>query len=172
MQLYIIYAPNDKYLARQQIVQQLQRVGHTVDFDEVIHPSMDWQGTLKSRIQQSERVIFVITSAAIKSEYCLWELHQAVMAKKPISYIELEQTDLPEPFNTYPIVKLHTGVDAWLSAPQHNEPLPEYTITPEDMPSRVAQVSGVVSPRIIFMIAITFILGIALLIVAVMTQVA
>lgn len=97
MRLFISYAHADKPRVKDLIVDYLVVEGHTVWFDERLVAGKLWQDQLRDEIERSDGVVFVISPASLKSEWCEWELFTAAQLGKKILPILLDPVEaLPE----------------------------------------------------------------------------
>src|SRR5262245_3875167 len=59
----------------------------------------DWEARLGGLIAQSDTVVFVVSPEAVKSERCVWEVHQTVELSKrllPVIHKPVPDADIPE----------------------------------------------------------------------------
>ncbi len=94
MELFISYSSDDlkKIIP---IVSLLRVGGHVPWFDEKLVAGQDWKQTLKEAIVRSDAFIYMITPQSLASEWCRWELNNAVLLNKPIIPILVEAAELP-----------------------------------------------------------------------------
>lgn len=96
MHLFISYS-HETLTTTQRIVVLLRQANHDVWFDERLVPGQDWKAVLKSQILAADALIFMISAASLGSDWCQWELKQAIDTGKPIVPIRLEEVAVPEP---------------------------------------------------------------------------
>jgi uncharacterized protein YgiM (DUF1202 family) len=110
MQLFLSYAHVDKPIVKSWIVDTLLSGSHDVWFDERLVAGGDWKQQLFKAIQQRDALVFCITPESIKSEWCQWELAQAVKLGKPILPVLLQgRTTIPESLSDIQIVDFSNG---------------------------------------------------------------
>lgn len=96
MRLFISYS-HQSFAATERIVDLLRKANHDVWFDDRLVPGQDWKAVLKSQIQAADTLVFMVSAASLASEWCQWELKQAIDEGKSIVPIRLEEVVVPEP---------------------------------------------------------------------------
>lgn len=97
MRLFISYAHVDKALVEEWIVEILRSGKHDVWFDDRLVAGQDWQRQLGDAIQNSDALVYALTPESVASEYCQWELAEAVRLGKPVIPVLLQaKTSLPQ----------------------------------------------------------------------------
>lgn len=96
MRLFITYAHIDKAIVKEWIVDKLTAGGHDVWFDARLVAGQEWKKQISDEIQRSDALVYCMTPEAIASDWCQWELGQAVASGKPIIPVLLQaQTQIP-----------------------------------------------------------------------------
>jgi len=89
MQLFISYGHESLAKVRE-IAEILTAGGHAVWFDNQLLPGQDWKGELGAAIARCDACVYVMTTEAVTSEWCEWELATAVRLEKAVIPILLE----------------------------------------------------------------------------------
>jgi hypothetical protein len=89
MQLFICYAHESIEKVRE-TVEILTAGGHAVWFDEQLLPGQDWKRELGKAIARCLAFVYAITSEALSSEWCQWELTTAIRLEKAVIPVLLE----------------------------------------------------------------------------------
>lgn len=89
MQLFISYAHESMEKVRE-TVEILTAGGHAVWFDEQLLPGQDWKRELGEEISRCQAFIYAMTSEALSSEWCQWELATATRLEKAVVPVLLE----------------------------------------------------------------------------------
>lgn len=76
------------------IIDQLQSVGFRVWYDLGIEAGTEWPAYIESRIDKCARIIAFISPAAVESVNCRNEINYALMKRKEMLVIYLEETEL------------------------------------------------------------------------------
>jgi hypothetical protein len=101
MKLFISYARDDEDRVRP-VVDLLRAAGHEVWFDDQLLPGQAWQEELAVAIRGNEAFVYMLTTAAVESEWCQWEFATAIDMSKPIIPVLLDAaTALPDPLARY-----------------------------------------------------------------------
>src|SRR5688572_10079391 len=96
MQLFISYAHVDKAIVKEWIVDILEQGGYTVWFDKKLIPAIAWKKQLSDAIKSSNVLVYCMTPESIASEWCQWELEQAVKSGKPVIPVLMQpRTKIP-----------------------------------------------------------------------------
>lgn len=96
MRLFISYSRDDKKIVEEWVVKKLRLAGHDLWFDDLLRPGDDWKQQLSNQIERSDALVYCMTPKSIASEWCRWEVAQAVGLGKRIIPVLLEaKTDLP-----------------------------------------------------------------------------
>jgi TIR domain len=82
MRLFINYAHSDKAEV-EQVVSALRKDGHEVWFEKLL-PGQDWEAILLQAISASDGLIYALSSDSVVTQWCQWELVQAVKLGKPV----------------------------------------------------------------------------------------
>ncbi len=83
MRLYLCYASEDKTTAFD-LADKLEKVGYQVAFDDVLQAEQPLQPQLEGLIEACDVVVYIMTTASRKSEWCQWEFATAAELGKPI----------------------------------------------------------------------------------------
>jgi hypothetical protein len=89
IQLFISYA-HESIAKVRPTVEVLTAGGDTTWFDEQLLPGQDWKQALGDAIARCDAFVYAITSEAVASEWCDWELATAVRLKKAVIPVLLE----------------------------------------------------------------------------------
>jgi hypothetical protein len=81
--VFISYARDDVSHAHT-VAGVLETAGHEVWIDRVLLPGQTWKEVLREQIEACDRFVVVLTSDALASPWCTWELVVANRAGKPI----------------------------------------------------------------------------------------
>src|SRR5918994_119278 len=96
MRVLTCYARADRKQVRW-VHRALVAAGHNGRFDAFILPGEDWLLRLRDEIEVSDVLLYTVSSASRVSEWCTWELAQAVAMGKPVIPARLERgIGLPE----------------------------------------------------------------------------
>jgi hypothetical protein len=100
LKVFISYARVDGAALAEDLVTGLELAGFEAYLDLLDIPAaVDWEAQLGSLIQRADAVIFIISSAAVKSERCAWEVDRAAELGKrliPIELIPINKQRVPE----------------------------------------------------------------------------
>lgn len=112
MKLFISYAHDDQERV-QEIVTLLETGGHDPWFDDSLMPGQDWQAVLLANIQACEAFVYMLSPAAVASEWCQWEYAQAIKHGKAIIPILLKaNTNIPQGLSRYQYADFSAGATA------------------------------------------------------------
>ncbi|MFC1960209.1 TIR domain-containing protein [Chloroflexota bacterium] len=101
MKLFISYARQDQDRVRR-LADLLQAAGHEVWFDEALLPGQAWQEELAVAIRNNDAFVYMLSPAAVESDWCSWEFATAVEMSRPIVPVLLDvDLDLPDPLGRY-----------------------------------------------------------------------
>ena len=92
--IFISYSHRDKEQVYP-IIEQLQRDGYRVWYDEGIHPGSEWPEIIAEHLNDSAICFAFVTQNYLDSSNCKREVHFALMKEKPLISIVLEKIDLP-----------------------------------------------------------------------------
>lgn len=92
--IFISYSHRDKEQVYP-IIEQLQRDGYRVWYDEGIHPGSEWPEIIAEHLNDSAICFAFVTQNYLDSSNCKREVHFALMKEKPLISIVLEKVDLP-----------------------------------------------------------------------------
>jgi WD40 repeat protein len=82
--VFISYSRRDKAFVRA-LCHALQQHGHHLWVDwEGIRSSLPWREEIASGIRQATRLVYIVSPDAITSEYCNWEIDQALEHQKKL----------------------------------------------------------------------------------------
>ncbi len=95
LRLFISYARTDYTLASH-IVEILRQAGLDPWFDRRLLAGQEFKAILGNELRDCFGLVFMISPDSIKSEWCIWELNEAMRLKKPIIPILLRPTIIPE----------------------------------------------------------------------------
>jgi len=96
MKLFISYAHVDKPIVKSWIVETLVAGGHDVWFDAQLIAGQNWESQLYNAIASSDALVYAISPESNASEWCLWELQQALALNKPIIPVLIQaRTPMP-----------------------------------------------------------------------------
>ncbi len=95
--LFMSYAHVDKHTLVVPLVETLRDGGYDPWFDHSLIPGKPWKKQLLEAIERCDAFVYAMTPESLASEWCLWELKQAVDLGKPIIPIRLQSnTILPD----------------------------------------------------------------------------
>lgn len=147
MRLFISYAHTDKWQVKQ-LVDILSQAGHQPWFDNQLMPGQDWKQALADAIKNCEALVYAMTPESVTSEWCTWEVKQAVEQNKPIIPILVQpKTQVPDYLQRYQyadfsegptvgnVAKLMGGLSA-IAINLKQEELPNVPENPEGKPAR------------------------------------
>jgi len=146
MQLFISYAHESIDTVRQ-TVDVLTAGGHAAWFDDQLLPGQDWKRALGEAIARSDIFVYAITTEAVNSEWCDWELATAVHLEKaiipvllepgvsvPVSLKRLQYADFSQGITPVGVAKLMRALGGMQKIPvAESPPLPA---DPKGIPSR------------------------------------
>lgn len=92
--VFISYAHKDTEMVFQ-VVEELQRQGIRIWYDEGIAPGSEWPENVATHLYNSGMVIAFITPRSMESENCRREINFALSKKKPFLSVVLEETKMP-----------------------------------------------------------------------------
>ena len=146
MHIFISYAHQD-IESVVHIVELLRKANHDPWFDERLVAGQQWKTILSEQIAQCDTFVIMVTKAWLNSQWCQWELYQAVQVNKPIVPILLETVEISQPLshlqyvdftkgaNVASVAKLFGGLtEIARTIPVNN--LPSITEPPIGVPSR------------------------------------
>lgn len=82
--IFISYSRRDKAFVRA-LCHALQERGHHLWIDwEGIRSSLPWREEIANGIRQATRLVYILSPDAIASQYCLWEIEQALEHHKKL----------------------------------------------------------------------------------------
>ncbi len=82
--VFISYSRRDKAFVRA-LCHALQERGHHLWIDwDGIRSSLPWREEIASGIRQATRLVYIVSPDAIASEYCNWEIDQALEQQKKL----------------------------------------------------------------------------------------
>lgn len=111
MQLFVSYAHSDEHRVKK-LVEILQDGGHTAWFDHRLLGGQDWQAQLQNAILRADVFVYALTPNSAQSEWCRWEMAQAVGMHKPILPVMLKKTNLPPGLQAIQYIDFTKGVTA------------------------------------------------------------
>lgn len=153
MRLFISYAHEDVKPV-QQLVDILRAGGYEAWFDTLLLPGQDWQAELLAGIQACDAFVYVLSPAALESEWCQWEFAEAVKLGKPVLPVRLRKGPIPPAISRYQYVDFSDGIDlldvarligglAKLSVTIPRESVPPVPQQPKGVPAQAVQAAGV-----------------------------
>jgi hypothetical protein len=90
MRLFLSYAHEDKQTVRQ-LSDLLQDGGHNPWFDHWLLIGKQWKQELEKELRECDAFVYAISQHSLASEWCRWELEQAIKLRKPVIPIVLEK---------------------------------------------------------------------------------
>jgi len=93
---FVTYAHTDLWQARQ-VVDALREGGHQVNFEDRLTDEADWKAPLEKAISACDALIYMLSPESAASEWCQWELAQAVTLGKPVIGVQLETNTVLSP---------------------------------------------------------------------------
>src|SRR5262245_10737780 len=100
LKVFISYSRRDSTDFADELVAGLEYGGFAPFLDRHdIAAGEDWEARLGGLIAQSDTVVFVVSPEAVKSERCVWEVHQTVDLSKrliPVIHKPVPDADIPE----------------------------------------------------------------------------
>jgi molecular chaperone DnaK len=111
MRLFLSYASVDEIRVAE-LAAVLRAGGFDPWWDDRLEPGDNWKTELRRGIAASEAFLYLISSDSVESEWCQWELAQAVALAKPIVPILLRsETPLPTPVRSLQYLDISRGMD-------------------------------------------------------------
>lgn len=96
MKLFISYARGDSAVVHD-LAAKLRLGGHEPWFDHALHAGDDWQAELLAQIKACDVLVYVLTDASVRSEWCVWEYAQAVeMGRRVLPVLLQKGLTIPE----------------------------------------------------------------------------
>jgi formylglycine-generating enzyme required for sulfatase activity len=100
LKVFISYSRRDSSEFADELVDGLELAGFAPFLDRHdIAPGEKWEDRLGGLISQADTVVFVVSSEAVKSERCAWEVEQTLRLSKrllPVVFKLVAEADLPE----------------------------------------------------------------------------
>ncbi|NDJ77604.1 MAG: SUMF1/EgtB/PvdO family nonheme iron enzyme [Chloroflexi bacterium] len=110
MRLFISYAHSDIAMVRS-LADILQRGGHDPWYDHRLLPGQHWKTVLHESIQQCDAFVYLLSPESVASEWCQWELAEAVKLGKPVVPILIQAgTPLEPPLSELQYADFSTGM--------------------------------------------------------------
>ncbi|HEY9636569.1 MAG TPA: TIR domain-containing protein, partial [Coleofasciculaceae cyanobacterium] len=95
-QVFISYAEADKGI-REKVGKTLMRHGFTVWGHEVdIKTGIDFQEAIKQGIEEADNIVYLLSPDSLRSQYCQQEIDYALVFKKRIIVLLIEDTELAQ----------------------------------------------------------------------------
>lgn len=92
--IFVSYAHKDSKKVFQ-IIEQLQKRGYRIWYDEGIEPGTEWPENIAQHLMKSDTFIAFITENSMNSANCRREINFALSKEKPFLTIILEKTEIP-----------------------------------------------------------------------------
>lgn len=110
MRLFINYAHGDKHEV-DQIIELLREGGHE-PWSEKLLPGQEWESIISEAIQSTDAVIYALSPHSIVTEWCQWELAQAVkLGKSVIPLIVNTPVNTPQAISSFRAVDISAGIN-------------------------------------------------------------
>src|SRR5262245_3697793 len=113
LKVFISYSRRDSSDFADELVAGLEYGGFAPYLDRHdIAAGEDWEARLGGLIAQSDTVVFLVSPEAVKSERCVWEVHQTVELSKriiPVIHKPVPDADIPEQLRRLQFVRFDTG---------------------------------------------------------------
>lgn len=92
--IFVSYAHKDSKKVFQ-IIEQLQKRGYRIWYDEGIEPGTEWPENIAQHLIKSDTFIAFVTENSMNSANCRREINFALSKEKPFLTIILEKTEIP-----------------------------------------------------------------------------
>ena len=92
--IFVSYAHKDSKKVFQ-IIEQLQKRGYRIWYDEGIEPGSEWPENIAQHLIKSDTFIAFVTENSMNSANCRREINFALSKEKPFLTIILEKTEIP-----------------------------------------------------------------------------
>jgi hypothetical protein len=111
--VFVSYSRRDSSDFAEELVALLELAGFAPFLDRHdIAAGEDWEKRLGGLIQEADTVVFVVSSEAIKSERCVWEVDKTVELSKrllPVIFKPVSDAEIPQRFRQLQFVRFDTG---------------------------------------------------------------
>lgn len=94
MKIFLSYARTDRAQI-EDLARFLVQSGHDAWFDFRLLPGQDWKGILSAQIAATDVFLYALSKSSVASEWCRWELGQALSAGKPVLPVTLDGVAIP-----------------------------------------------------------------------------